>query len=37
LGGARAPDLVDMGSGHWVRCYLYQSHGEHHAPLSQAA
>ena len=33
----REPDLVDMGSGHWVRCYLYQSHGEHRAPLSDAA
>ena len=33
----REPDLIEMGPGHQVRCYLYQSHGEHRAPLSEAA
>ena len=31
----REPDLIELGSGHRVRCYLYQSFGEHHAPRSE--
>jgi peptide/nickel transport system ATP-binding protein len=27
------PDLEDGGQGHRVRCWLYQSHGDHRAPL----
>src|SRR3972149_802669 len=33
----REPDLIEIGPGRSVRCYLYQSHGEHRAPLSEAA
>ena len=33
----REPDLMEVESGHSVRCFLYQSVGEHHAPLAQAA
>jgi oligopeptide/dipeptide ABC transporter ATP-binding protein len=29
----REPDLIQLQPGHRVRCYLYQSHGEHRAPL----
>jgi hypothetical protein len=25
--------LIQLQPGHRVRCYLYQSHGEHRAPL----
>jgi len=28
------PDLVAHEVGHAARCWLYQSHGEHHAPLA---
>jgi oligopeptide/dipeptide ABC transporter ATP-binding protein len=28
------PDLVEAASGHSVRCWLYQSSQEHHAPLA---
>lgn len=30
----REPDLVEIAPGHRVRCWLYQSHGEHRAPLA---
>jgi len=30
----REPDLIEVAEGHHVRCYLYQSHGEHVAPLA---
>jgi oligopeptide/dipeptide ABC transporter ATP-binding protein len=33
----RDPDLIELQPGHKVRCYLYQSHGEHQAPLAQEA
>jgi oligopeptide/dipeptide ABC transporter ATP-binding protein len=32
----REPDLVEVKNGHRARCYLYQSHGEHTAPLAAA-
>ena len=28
------PDLTEAEKGHSVRCWLYQSQGEHHAPLA---
>jgi oligopeptide/dipeptide ABC transporter ATP-binding protein len=28
------PDLEDVGHKHRVRCWLYQSRGEHRAPLT---
>jgi oligopeptide/dipeptide ABC transporter ATP-binding protein len=28
------PDLEDVGQGHRVRCWLYQSRGDHRAPLN---
>lgn len=27
------PDLIRAGTGHCVRCWLYQDHGDHKAPL----
>jgi oligopeptide/dipeptide ABC transporter ATP-binding protein len=30
----REPDLVPHEKGHAARCWLYQSHGDHHAPLA---
>jgi oligopeptide/dipeptide ABC transporter ATP-binding protein len=30
----REPDLVEVEPGHTVRCYLYQSVEDHHAPLA---
>jgi hypothetical protein len=30
----KEPDLVEATSGHAVRCWLYQSSHEHHAPLA---
>jgi len=33
----RDPDLIELQHGHKVRCYLYQSHGDHRAPLGEAA
>jgi oligopeptide/dipeptide ABC transporter ATP-binding protein len=27
------PELLDVQPGHRARCWLYESHGEHHAPL----
>jgi oligopeptide/dipeptide ABC transporter ATP-binding protein len=30
----REPDLLEVQPGHHVRCYLYQSVGEHRAPLA---
>ena len=33
----RDPDLIELQPGHKVRCYLYQSHGQHRAPLAEAA
>jgi oligopeptide/dipeptide ABC transporter ATP-binding protein len=30
------PDLIDLQKGHLVRCWLYQSKGEHQAPLTKA-
>jgi len=32
----KEPDLLDARQGHQVRCWLYESHGEHHAPLHVA-
>lgn len=29
----RPPDMIEVKKGHRVRCYLYQSHGDHKAPL----
>jgi oligopeptide/dipeptide ABC transporter ATP-binding protein len=31
------PDLIELGPGHLVRCFLYQSLGEHRAPLRSPA
>lgn len=31
----REPDLIEVAEGHYVRCYLYESHGEHVAPLAE--
>ncbi len=31
------PDLVAHEDGHAARCWLYQSHGEHRAPLARVA
>jgi oligopeptide/dipeptide ABC transporter ATP-binding protein len=31
----REPDLLEIAEGHYVRCYLYESHGEHVAPLAE--
>jgi oligopeptide/dipeptide ABC transporter ATP-binding protein len=30
----REPDLVPHEKGHAARCWLYQSYGDHHAPLA---
>jgi oligopeptide/dipeptide ABC transporter ATP-binding protein len=30
------PSLLDAGHSHQVRCWLYESHGAHHAPLHVA-
>ncbi len=30
----RVPDLIPVSEGHAVRCWLYQDHGEHRAPLA---
>ncbi len=31
------PDLLNVSRGHTVRCWLYQDHGEHKAPLRETA
>jgi oligopeptide/dipeptide ABC transporter ATP-binding protein len=31
--GELEPDLIAVKQNHWVRCWLYQDHGEHKAPL----
>ena len=33
----REPDLIDRSSEHQVRCFLYQSYGEHRAPLGEGS
>jgi oligopeptide/dipeptide ABC transporter ATP-binding protein len=33
----RQPDLIKLDADHRVRCYLYQSHGNHRAPFSKDA
>jgi oligopeptide/dipeptide ABC transporter ATP-binding protein len=30
----KEPDLIEFDNDHWVRCWLYQSHDGHLAPLS---